>query len=369
VPEPYLPPTTTHRRAAPTPGSVIGPWVDFLCVGGLSIVLMSGLLLYILTQGGPDGDPRNINFGQLILLQALINWPHFMASYRLLYIPKENIAKYPFAAIYVPGILLIIVLASLGFTADESRTLVVDQDISYFLWLGAAFYLAWHYTVQAWGMVASFAFLAGITMSETEKLLIRSGLRILLAWHVVWGAQDLPATWLGPLHPYIPELLKLVSIAAFIAFFIGIGTFIRIRQRTGLSPTPQMIAPWLAIYLWYLVLNFEPDAYMLVQLSHALQYLIFPLRIELNRAGLARLNGEVLKHFLWGGRYYGVLLVTGCLVFYVPGALFTASSQPYTIAIVIASVVSIHHYFVDGSIWKISNRDVRKRLFSHLGKV
>ena len=53
----------------------------------------------------------------------------------------------------------------------------------------------------------------------------------------------------------------------------------------------------------------------------------------------------------------------------LPGVLLATSNQTYTLAIMIASAVSIHHYFVDGCIWKISNKDVRKRLFSHLGKV
>src|SRR5438045_1948536 len=47
-------------------------------------------------------------------------------------------------------------------------------------------YLAWHYTGQVWGMMASYAYLAGTRFEKTERLLIRTGLRILLAWQVTW---------------------------------------------------------------------------------------------------------------------------------------------------------------------------------------
>ena len=345
--------------------AIISPWVDFWCVGGLSIVVMVCVLVY-LAVAGIDGD-SSVNLGSLLLMQALINWPHFMASYRLLYVPRENISRYPFAAIYVPGALFLFVVLCLDFGEGGLSIPTVHQELSYYLWLGAAFYLAWHYTGQAWGMVASFAHLAGIKILDSERILIRIGLRILLAWHVVWGAQDLPAHWLGPLHPHIPALLDVVSVLAVMAFFVGAAAFIQIRRRTGQNPTPQMIAPWLAIYLWYLVLNFEPDAYMLVQLSHALQYLIFPLRVELNRLPPARTRSVPGRELLWAGRYYMLLFLVGGIFFYLP-TLLPSANQAFSLAVVIASAISIHHYFVDGCIWKISNKAVRSSLFAHLQK-
>ena len=35
----------------------------------------------------------------------------------------------------------------------------------------------------------------------------------------------------------------------------------------------------------------------------------------------------------------------------------------------LALIVNIHHYFVDGAIWKISNPKVRRDLFAHLKPV
>ena len=36
------------------------------------------------------------------------------------------------------------------------------------------------------------------------------------------------------------------------------------------------------------------------------------------------------------------------------------------VGLVVASILNVHHYFVDGSIWKLSSKEVRQDLFAHL---
>jgi hypothetical protein len=291
-----------------------------------------------------------------------------MGAYGLLYRPKDNIKKYPFAAIYVPLALVLLLLVAV-FSADTSgvQGLAVNQDIAYVVWLGAAFYLAWHYTGQAWGMIATFSKLSGLELNKFEKYGIRVGLRLLLLWHVVWGAQDLPHSWLFGLGDHIPALLQAVSVLCCAAFTAGLVIWWRITKRIGHTPDSRILVSWLSIYMWYLVLFFMPAAYLLVQFSHALQYLAFPLRVKINsnlQPVASATKSQIISYSL---KYYVVLVVSGLVIFYLPQYLWP-SSQQYTFAILVASAVSIHHYFVDGCIWKISNPDVRRALFYHLPK-
>jgi len=355
----------TEKRGLAASGVIISPWVDFLCAGGLSVVVMLGLLLYIFMR--PTQDHQQIYFGSFLIFQALINWPHFMASYRLLYLPVTNIKRYPFAAIYVPALLLLVLVSIIlmgGAPPAGSgwEVLIILQQATYIVWLVAAFYLAWHYTGQAWGMIATFSHLADIKIGRGEKTILRGGLRVLLLWHVLWGAQDLPESWLGPIHGYLPVLLSIVSAFALLFFVLGILAFVSVRNKNGRAPTAQMLAPWVAIYTWYLVLSYEPNVYLFVQLFHALQYIIFPLRVELNRAGVR----QVQKDLLWSCRYYIMLVFFGILFFYIPDYIFASGGQVYSIGLLLACSVSIHHYFVDGCIWKISDDRVRRELFAHI---
>lgn len=347
-------------------GYILSPRIDFWMTGGVSIVVMCALLIYIALHGASPASNRAALLGNIVVFQALINWPHFMGAYSLLYRPVENIRKHPFAAIYVPALLVLVVVASviMGDNHDRSR-ISVNQDIAYLFWLAAAFYLAWHYTGQVWGMIATFSRLSNLELAPQERLIVRLGLRSLLVWHVVWGAQDLPARWLGALHGYVPKALILMNVVCMIAFLAGLAVWLTVFGRRGAMPDARVLASWLAIYLWYLVLYFMPEAYPIVQLSHALQYLSFPLRVELNRTLPTQNTPTKIKSMMWSARYYIVLIVTGLIVFYLPEYV-SHSSQQYSFALMIASAVSIHHYFVDGCIWKISNVDVRRSLLAHL---
>lgn len=357
---------TTVNASKASAGYIISPAIDFWLTGGVSIIVMLLLLCYIALQHPSSAVDKTALLGNAFIFQALINWPHFMGAYGLLYRPLNNVGNNRLAAIYVPFALLslvgISVLTGEGATWTKIR---VNQDIAYFIWLGAAFYLAWHYTGQAWGMIATFLRLSNAEVNPAERMALRIGLRMLLAWHVIWGAQDLPKHWLGELHHHIPALLNAMNVLCILAFIAGISVWLNVKKRYGKTPDARVLASWVSIYLWYLVLYFMPSAYILVQMSHALQYLAFPLRVELNRIGSAKEKKKEIKQMAWSIRYYLVLLISGLIAFYLP-IYASDQTQQFTFAFVIASVISIHHYFVDGCIWRIGNPIVRKQLFAHL---
>src|SRR5687768_6951868 len=153
--------------------SILSPAIDFLLVGGLSVIIFVPLLL------SGRSDLVLIGAGAQAWVATLINMPHFMASYRMVYRSREMILRHKWASMYVPAILLVYIVVAL-WEAQNSPVLVIV------LISVASAYLAWHYTGQVWGMMASYAYLEGAKFDDRERPLIRSGLRILLAWHVVW---------------------------------------------------------------------------------------------------------------------------------------------------------------------------------------
>ena len=88
-------PSPTTSRFADRP-SIIHPVVDFLCVGGLSLLVFVPLLLSGRT------DLVFIGAGAQAFLATAINMPHFMASYRIVYRSKEMILRHKWASIWVP---------------------------------------------------------------------------------------------------------------------------------------------------------------------------------------------------------------------------------------------------------------------------
>lgn len=333
---------------------MLSPAIDLLCVGGLSLLVFVPLLL------SGRKDLVLIGAGAQAWLATLINMPHFMASYRLVYRSRESILRHKWASIYVPALLLLFVIAAL-WQAQTSNWLVVVL-----VSVGSA-YLAWHYTGQAWGMMASYAYLDGASFDKSERFLIRTGLRILLAWHVTWFLY----TQLRDPSKVRPVYL-LVSAATLIAFVLGVIGLAKMRRRTAKLPPARALVPWLAIFVWYAVMARDPKAIFWIQIAHALQYLAFPIRVEINHtaASVAQSASRLAGHMVLYG--VGLLVISYIVTQVVPGpAMSTVAKmfgeEPGRVApVLILMFINIHHYFTDGVIWHISNPEVRKELFAHV---
>src|SRR5207302_3661755 len=131
--------------------------------------------------------------------------------------------------------------------AQESPVLVI------ILISVASAYLAWHYTGQVWGMMASYAYLDGISFDKRERFLIRTSLRILLAWHVSWFlyTQLKDPSRIKPLY-------LLISAGTFVAFVLGVIGLVKMRRRTGKLPPARALVAWLALFVWYAVMARDP---------------------------------------------------------------------------------------------------------------
>ena len=335
--------------SSPKP-SILSPTLDLLFVGGLSLIVLVPMLL------SGARDLVLVGAGVQAWIATLINMPHFMASYRIVYRDRAMIMKHKWASIYVP-LILAVYSAIAVWQAQESQALVIV------LITVSSAYLAWHYTGQVWCMMASFGHLEGKGFDKTERLLIRTGLRILLVWHLVWFLY----TQLKDPSRVRPFYLA-VTFATLVAFGLGMAGLVRLRRRTGQTPATRAVVAWIAIFVWYAAMARDPKALFWVQIAHAVQYLAFPIRVEMNRA--APSAGRFGLHMIGYG--VGLVLVSLLVAQVVPVALMGAVGRVFgeepgkAAPVLILMFINIHHYFTDGVIWKISNPEVRRELFSHV---
>ncbi len=342
---------------------MISPLVDWLAVGGLSILV----LLPLLATGRTD--LVLVGAGVQAWMLTAINMPHFLASYRLVYGSKAMILRHKWASIGVPAILLLWIAAAFVLS-DWTQPLGIG------LVTVSSIYLAWHYTGQVWGMMASFAYLGGTAFDARERTLIRTSLRIMLTWHVAWF---LYTQLRDPSRVQI--VYQVASAATLVGFALGAWGLLRMRQRTGQNPPLLAVTAWLAIFVWYAVMARDPKALFWVQIAHSIQYLVFPFRVEYNRASnITTVTKEAhddsgrrpLVHMLM----YALLLLGASVLVaqVVPKALMGVignvfGEEPANAApILILMFINIHHYFTDGVLWKISNPEVRRDLFAHTQK-
>jgi len=339
--------------------AIISPLVDALSTGGLSLVVLVPLLVLGRT------DLLLFSAGVQAWLGALVNMPHFLASYRMVYRTRASVRAHPWAAVYVPGALLISCIV--GVVTGQWTPLPITGLLTI-----ANTYLAWHYTAQAWGMVATFTYLDGAPLNTLERRLVRTSLYILAAWHVVWFFQS---AYGDVLH--ITWLYRGVSVLTAGALALGLAGFGMHRSRVGHFAPLRAWIPWFSIFVWYATMaRVGLPALFTVQTAHALQYLIFPARVEVNRA-----RREVRG--AGAGQVVGVHMVLYLLLLLI-GSVLAAIALPWSAMAVVTrwlgsrpgeytgfaimSFFNIHHYFTDGVVWKLRNAAVRDDLFGHLVK-
>ncbi|MBM4378013.1 MAG: hypothetical protein FJ086_01710 [Deltaproteobacteria bacterium] len=331
--------------------AITRPELDVWLAGGLSLVAMAVLGVLAVTTA-----PDLVN-AKFLWLNAVINGPHFLVSYRLLYASRENARRYPWASLWVPLLLLAWGAVALGLSA-------VNPDWSWgldALFAVNAVYLSLHYTGQAWGMVSTFSQLEGLRFAPAERTLLRLFLRGMAAWHVHWLLRQ--TVWTpGPEHAALAHGLEAaVNAFAAVSLVVGLATLWRAASRSGHRLPARVAVPYLALHAWYLLLFLHPGALFWVQIAHALQYLPFPLRVELNRqavhADAARRTGVSMAWVLGAS----VLVFAGLpWLSHVAGPLARSGWE------VAVALINIHHYFIDGCIWHIRNPVVSEELFAHI---
>jgi hypothetical protein len=342
----------TAPRAA-----IISPFVDALCAGGLSLLVLVPLLALGWT------NLLLLGAGVQAWLGALLNMPHFLASYRMVYRTRDSIRAHPWAAIYVPAVLL---ASCIGAVIAARWT---DVPVSTLMTISSS-YLALHYTGQAWGMIATFTSIEGASFVPRERRLVRGSLYILMAWHVVWFFH------LGYSQYFdITLLYKALTALTAVSFAMGLTGFSLQKRRIGRWAPGRAWLPWVAIFFWYAAMaRVGLPALFIVQIAHAVQYLIFPWRVEVNRTrrepGTSR--GRVVRHMA----IYFAVLFAGSIVASIVlplGAMAVVTDWLGTrpgqvVGFAISTFFNIHHYFTDGVVWKLRNPAVREDLLGHLAK-
>ena len=352
------PSTSAARRA------MITPFIDGLFGGGLSIVLVIALIVAKILYPGMNLLQLEVGLLVIFYLNLIINWPHFMASYRILYAEPKTIREHPFVAIGIPVgfFLLLAYIVGYAFMAgtDQVAQSVWITGIKLALFALMSVQLAWHYTGQSWGMTASYLFIGGFRMEAIERHLIRSGFYALMIFHVIrlfsreeflqtsfFFGEEISSMIVSFSNTVLLPFWRVILLATIAAGLVG---FNRMAERTGQDIPKRSWIPWVATYSWYFMADFlgaDLFAIAAIQIFHALQYLSFPLRVELNHFSDTHQanDGKRYQRTMHMTIYYALLIGLGWLAFKEigdPGA--SSNALRVMIAACVVSGINIHHY-------------------------
>lgn len=358
-------------------GHLVGPWADPLLLGGGSLLLFP---LALLTP--PEWVPSVLV--AVVLLANVVNHPHFAHSYQILYrgfaarladpaLPPALRRDYVLAGIVVPVLLLVPLLGAAA---------VGDLGLLGLAGHAMTFLVGWHYVKQGYGILMVDAALKRRFFSPAEKRLL------LLNAHAVWIASWISinamlhdrALW-GVQYVLLPMpewamWIGWAAAAATGALLLAAG----LRRRAPL-PWTGLLAYAVSIYLWLALLHVSPVWLLLVPVFHSLQYLPVVWRFEANRASAAPDAREPVRTPLlarlfrqrWQLRVAGFVaigIVLGFVMFWaLPVAMQVALARPQLADQALAWLFvawvffNIHHYAIDGVIWRSGNPETRRFLF------
>ena len=355
---------------APAPSNtrwLFGPAPDLLLGCGLLYVLA----IAALTAFGTESTPRPSHL--LPFLVLMLSLPHYGGTLLRVYERRADRRGYWFFSVYAT------LLVFLGFIAGLYNSVVGSWMLTLYLT-----WSPWHYTGQNYGIAVMFLRRRGVDVTaEVKRLLyasfILSYVLSFLAFHgsifvlaytlPETGAQAMPGeSKIGFLPLGIPMPIGRIAFplvaAAYIGALLACGRLLLQRASLwDLAPVATIVltqALWFSIPLcvgyWGGTTGIGPldarfessDYYVMVALGHAVQYLWVTTYYARSSRRWRGYSNYLLK-----------VLAAGVAVWTLPGFIFapdgSGPSYGAELTLLVAAAVNIHHFILDGAIWKLRN--------------
>ncbi len=342
-------------RRSPVP--LVHPAVDGLVMGGASILLY-GLCRLAERSGGASALASA--WDALAVVVAALNGAHFAATSWRLYRSREAMARFPLTAALVPAAVLTGVAASFAWPAGAAP---------YFIKL----FLLWspyHYSGQTVGLSLLYARRAGVVLEPLER-------RALSAF--VFGTFILTVAraevrlnrfdYLGVAYPSLGLPPWVASAALAAVALAGAAVLLFALRRRERLPALFFVPP-AAQLVWFAFGPASDLFYPLVPLFHGLQYLFVSWFLHLQERRLEGAPATAASAALESARWAGGSLAGYAVLFLaLPKLLSAATGTTFLFATaVFTGGVQLHHFFVDGVIWRLRTPGLSKTLEAPLSE-
>lgn len=368
---------------------LISPAADFFCAGGGALVFLGLLFLFIPAQGAGVSRDAVVNTAAVFaFLSYFVNYPHFMASYELLYgslwqrmgqFTKRDFIwwRYVNAAFIVPAALILFFAWALW-----------SQNFSALGWSVHAmfFFVGWHYVKQSYGVFVVLSGMKGVYYSQKEVWLIKA--HVYSIWLYSWYASGSVVHWSDPVrssnfwgvnYPPIPLYRQPWTLNLFfwICVALAIGALAAILwnwRRTGKRPSLTGLVGFTSLYTLLAFVRIHPLFTYAAPMFHSLQYMLF---VAAYKRGEWKLEGEeehAQRAAMQGGRkpwmraltYFFLIAATGALAFDVLPQYFAMKGPRWGLVVpaifMFHVFINTHHYFIDNVIWRRGNKEVGRYL-------
>jgi tetratricopeptide (TPR) repeat protein len=299
---------------------------------------------------------------------SLASAPHYGATVLRVYERRDERRRYAVFTVWITLALLAATAAS--FHVPLVGSLLVTANVTW---------APWHFAGQNYGVGLMFLRRQGVDVQPGKRLLYAS---FLLSWVLAFLAihvESSTAAYTVPMEVSVGrfDVLRLgiprataqpLFVAGFFAYAgVTLAAFVRLRRQASLATLAPAIllvltqACWFSVPAW-LDLNGLRDgqglvfATMWINAGHSFQYLWVTSYYD-RALGRARSTP----------RYLLQVLLVGNAVVVLPGLLFAPwllgnVAWDRGLSLLIFSIVNLHHFILDGAIWKLRDGRVARAL-------
>jgi len=349
-----------------------GPLPDLLLGCGLGYAILAAALL----SWGP-AIQSVLPFDLLPFVLLFTGAPHYGATLLRVYEKKEDFRKYLFFSLFASGLVWALFCGGV-----YNRALMHVLVTLYLSWS------PWHYSGQNYGIAIMLLLRRGLAIPAPAKRLLHASFTLsfllaLLGMHGAGSAVYVPGDGepVQFLRLGIPDRIFGAAHSLVLVLFIAAtaGTFYQLKRRGSWRDLVPVVAMTLTQSLWFVVpeiLGRWPDllpgggpfgpgnaayTFAWVAVFHMVQYL-----------WVTSYYAEGSKLSLRHGTFYVKALLAGSAIWAIPALLFAPTvlgAVPFDggLGVLLAAAVNLHHFILDGAIWKLRDGAVARLLLRARG--
>jgi tetratricopeptide (TPR) repeat protein len=340
---------------APASPWIYSPWLDLMVGCG---AWSAPLLLISYFSIASSARAWSVAFYALALF---FNYPHYMATIYRAYHREEDFRKYRIFTVHITAlIVLTLVLA-------HSWVRILPWIFTIYLT-----WSPWHYSGQNYGLFMMFARRAGAKPTESVRralysAFIASYLILFLGFHT--GSSPDPLFISLGIPAIVSRWEQILLAVAFVALS-GFGLS-RLARETGWRKLLPSLTLFSSQFLWFVLpagislikgLAIPQSRYSsgVLAVMHSAQYLWIT-------SYYARREATGRSSRPWRAQAYFSVLIAGGIALFVPGPWLASRVFHHdftTSFLIFTALVNIHHFLLDGAIWKLRDGKIAALLLS-----
>lgn len=358
---------------------LLSPFWDFFMIGGGGVVVMTFTILF----ASSDSETKSIFAQASPILLLIVNYPHFMMSYQLLYdgyfrkletFSNNKVMwwRYINAGMIVPALLFIM----LFYTAYMSLKMGNHR------WLGYGIHImfisaGWHYVKQSFGVFMVHSALRKVYYNGWQRLIL------LINSYAMWFAAMSTPPKQGsvsakaitgvaiPYESFTPPhwLTTTCFAAAYLTSALAITIIAKSWVKEGNRFSIIAFIGYLSMYYLFGAFFQFPAAWLtVIPVFHSLQYILFVVAYQRGHMkkelrAIPEAESRKKTQFRYQ-RFYGYSFLLGVVFFVLLPVIIDAIYHTNIFTTLFVIFINVQHFFIDNVIWRKENKDVGEYMFS-----